>query len=247
VSCRPIEADKPIHPALQALPPTIVWAWERREDLRWLPGGVGVAYVASAVDLAGPRIRIAPRAKPLLVNADTRVIPVVHVDASWREPPELNTAQRQALVDQVLIVARRAAVQNGVRVVQLDFEARLSQREFLADVVRDIRAQLAPTTALSITALASWCMGDYWLSNVQADELVPMAFRMGRDSERLRRQLAQQGFVHSRCQDAVGLATDEPLAGKAATQAKRRYYFSPTSWTPETWSRLAASGTVTRP
>lgn len=247
VSCRPIDTDKPVHPALQELPKTIVWAWERREDLRWLPSDVGVAYVASAVTLIGSRVHVAPRANTLLVRGDTLTIPVVHVDASWRERPSLDANQRKVLVDQVLMVARRAAEQNAAQVVQLDFEARLSQRAFLADVVRDIRAQLPHTTALSMTALASWCLGDYWLASVPADELVPMVFRMGRDTDQLRGQLAQHGFKHARCKDAVGLATDEPLLVKTALNAERRYFFSPTSWTQETWNRLSASGTVRRP
>ena len=68
-----------------------------------------------------------------------------------------------------------------VRVVQLGFEVRQLQRAFSSAVVQDVRRQLPADTALSITALASWCAGDYWLHDLPADEIVPMARRMGRD------------------------------------------------------------------
>ncbi|UUZ49734.1 hypothetical protein LP420_05985 [Massilia sp. B-10] len=146
--------------ALAALPPTMLWAWERPEDLRWLPPQAGVAYVAVTVELAADKVRLRRRAYPLLVRPDTAVVPMVHVDASWRLPPVLSDAQRAVIVDQVLAQARTSSS----RVVQLDFEVRRSQRAFLRAVVADIRRRLPPDVALSATALASWCAGDYWIS-----------------------------------------------------------------------------------
>ena len=208
---------------------------------------MGVAYVASSVNLAGSRIHVIPRTNALLVRGNTLTIPVVHVDASWREPPELNAAQRKVLVDQVLMVARRAAEQNAARVVQLDFEARLSQRAFLSNVVQDIRAQLPQAMALSMTALASWCAGDYWLAAVQADEVVPMVFRMGRDSDLLRAQLvADNGFKRARCSAAVGFASDEPGLAQVAAKSVRRYFFSPLPWTPDIWHGLPMPSPISR-
>jgi hypothetical protein len=84
--------------ALTALPSTMLWAWERPEDLRWLPPHAGVAYVAVTVELAAGKVRLRQRAFPLLVRPDTAVVPIVHVDASWREPPVLNGAQRDLIV-----------------------------------------------------------------------------------------------------------------------------------------------------
>ncbi|MBL8490036.1 MAG: hypothetical protein JNM82_04585 [Rhodocyclaceae bacterium] len=143
------------HPALAGLPPTLLWAWERPEDLRWLPADTGVAFVAVTLELEGDTVRRRRRGHALHVVADTARIPVVHVDASWRRPPRLGEAQREAIVAALLA----AAEQGNRKVVQLDFEARRSQRAFLADVVREARARLPADTALSMTALASWCAG----------------------------------------------------------------------------------------
>jgi hypothetical protein len=217
----------------------MVWAWERREDLRWLPPDVGVAYVATTIELAGNEARVLPRANALQLRPDTVVVPVIHVDASWRKPPTLVAAQQTAIVQQVIQIAQRHAAQGTVPVVQLDFEVRQSQRAFLREVVQAIRHQLPPHTALSMTALASWCAGDYWLHDVPADEVVPMAFRMGRDARQLRAQLNQEGrFNRLRCQSALGTATDEPAV---LARAPRRYHFSPTAWTPAQWQRAQGS------
>ncbi len=217
------------HPALSRLPHRMAWAWERAEDLRWLPGDAGVAYVATSVWLEGETVALRPRAHPLWLDTATPRVPVVHVDASTRRAPALSAAQRQAIVQQLV----QAAATSPSRVVQLDFEARLSQRAFLAAVVRQARRDLPPDVALSMTALASWCAGDSWLDDLPADEVVPMAFRMSRDGPALRERLARDGgFARTRCRDAIGSATDEPLAGLAAP---RHYVFSPRPWGAATW------------
>jgi hypothetical protein len=107
-----------------------------------------VAYVAASLWLEGESVAQRSRANTLLVRSTTPTIPVVHVDASTTSPPRLNAAQRDAIVQQLL----RAAASAPSRVVQLDFEARLLQRAFLAEVVRSARHALPADTALSITA-----------------------------------------------------------------------------------------------
>ena len=228
----PASTSQGEHPALSSLPAQLIWAWERPEDLRWLPKDVGVAYVAVAIELAGNSARIYPRANALYVRPETTMVPVVHVDASWRDPPTLDDAQVATIVDHVLQATRR----NNSQVVQLDFEVRRSQRPFLAAVIKSIRARLPRDKALSMTALASWCAGDYWLAHLPADEIVPMAFRMARDDKQIRNFLAQHGrFQRERCKDAIGTSTDEPVLG---IQAARRYFFSPVPWTQTAWQQL---------
>ncbi|NHZ79866.1 hypothetical protein F2P44_11345 [Massilia sp. CCM 8695] len=222
----------PVHPALAALPAELVWAWERPEDLRWLPAGVGVAYVASTVLLQGEQALVYRRAAPLLLAPGAARVPVLHVDLSWRQPPALTDAQGRRIADELLRLAGRANRQ----VVQLDFEVRRSQRPFLARTIGAIRARLDPAIALSVTALASWCLDDYWLHEIAADEVVPMAFRMGGEQHALRaRLLEQRGFTRARCGAAIGFSTDEPMI---AVREGRHYYFSPQAWSAARWQAL---------
>lgn len=220
------------HPALSSLPSQMIWAWERAEELRWLPQDVGVAYVAVAIELSGSKIRVRRRSQALLVAPQTPLVPVVHVDALWHPSPTLNAKQRDAIVAHVLRVA--SAGNRGV--VQLDFEVRRSQRAFLEDIVRRIRQRLPREIALSVTALASWCAGDYWLAEMDADEIVPMAFRMAGDDAEIRSLLGvHRRFVRERCSAAIATATDEE---PVSVRALRHYHFSSRSWTPEAWARI---------
>jgi len=220
------------HPVLNKLPPKIVWAWERPENFTELPSDIGVAYVATSVMLEGEQTKVRPRAQPLKVRNDTALIPVIHVDASYRHPPSLSNDQRDIIVDQLLKFAKITQAP----MIQLDFEARRSQRSFLQEVVALARTRLPQTQALSMTALASWCAGDFWLSDIQADEIVPMAFRMAKDEALIRDLLiSEKRFPRKRCQNAIGFATDEPTQN---VTVKRRYYFSPVAWTNKDWQTL---------
>ena len=233
---------KNTHPALSKLPSKILWAWQRPEDLRNLPNHIGVAYVATSIVLEGQTISITPRRHAMLVAPTSPRVPVVHIDASTAAPPALNASQRDAIVAALL----NAVEFSNTKVVQLDFEVRRSQRQFLTDVVTAARKQLPADVALSMTALASWCAGDYWLSHMPADEVVPMAFRMAAGDAEIRALLAKHGrFERSPCRSAIGTATDEPLlnlplntplnASVATRKNFRHYLFSPKPWTPAQW------------
>lgn len=220
------------HAALERLPKQMIWAWQRPEDLRWLPADVGVAYVATSIALENDRVDILPRMHPLRVRPETAVVPVVHVDASWRQPPDLSGAQQDAIVGALV----NAAQLGNRKVVQLDFEVRRSQRAFLANVVTSARRRLPEDIALSVTALASWCAGDHWLGALPADEIVPMAFRMAAGDAEIRKLLADEGgFRPAHCQDAMGTAIDEPAIALHSSATPRRYHFSPRPWTQQLW------------
>jgi hypothetical protein len=223
---------RPAHPALAHLPTEILWAWERPEDLRWLPANIGVAYVASSIMLKNDKALIRRRTAPLLLANTTAVVPVLHIDVSWNHPPVKSQQQIDTITHELLRVAR-----SGNRnVVQLDFEVGRSQRAFLARTIAAVRAQLDPRIALSSTALASWCLDDYWLHEIEADEVIPMVFRMGREQHALRQRIVQQGgFTQERCRSAIGFSSDEPMM---AVNTGRHYYFSPKSWTAASWQTV---------
>lgn len=217
------------HPALDAIPKVVLWAWERPEDMQWLPVGVGVAYLDTTIELADREARVRRRQHRMVAPDHAAVIPVVHVDVSRQHPPLRTDAQINSVVDAVLT----AALHGNRHVVQLDFEVRSSQREFLSRTVSAIRQRLPRDYALSVTALASWCAGDYWLDHLDADEIVPMAFHMARDSLVIRALLDERGsFQQRRCRDAIGFATNEPPTWGTAS---RQYIFSPSPWTVDAW------------
>jgi len=206
------------------LPKVMLWAWERPEDLRWIPRGTGVAFLACTVTMRDGNAVANWRMQPLRVKPSTPVIAVVRIE-------NRGTSLTDELRAQVAKIVDRAARLPRVRGVQIDYDARLSEHTFYVNLLRDVRRQLPPQESLSITALASWCQGDDWLAGLPIDEAVPMLFRLGAESSEFR-ALARSGqpFREPLCRVSAGLSTDEPLMAPAGTQ--RVYWFSPRAWTP---------------
>jgi hypothetical protein len=112
--------------------------------------------------------------------------------------------------------------------MQIDFDATLSQREFYRQLLFSVRQKLPPNMPLSITALASWCAGDNWLSDLPIDEAVPMLFRLGAEQRQFRTRLdAGDNFKNTPCQNAAGVSTDEIVKPPVV---QRLYLFNPNSW-----------------
>jgi hypothetical protein len=205
----------------------VVWAWERPEDLRFLPAGVEVAVQTGFVEISGGVLRARGRRFPLKTNAPPATA-VVHVEIDPRRVPQWTPTLRRRTAAAVLHYAQ--AVPAGR--VQVDFEVVASQRGMLLDLLADVRAGLPETTRMSMTALASWCDTEDWLGSAPVDEIVPMLFRMQLAGERLRKRLAQgQDFRNPRCRGALAVSTDSPIV--RAPAGRRVYLFNPRSWTAE--------------
>jgi hypothetical protein len=217
------------------LPPLMLWSWDHNEDLRFLDASdTGVALLAATLTLRGESVDLSPRHNPLALPPGTRRVAVAHVETDRAAPPILSGEQRRRLVEALASVGEEIPS----RVLQVDFEAAASQREFLIDAVAALRRRL-PGAALSVTALASWCANESWTSRLAADEVVPMLFRMGYDGRRVRARLAGGGdFRGTECRGSLGVATDDWPA--ALPPGRRIYVFSPRRWTAQSYAMVRA-------
>ena len=203
---------------LPGFPRLMLWAWERPEDLRFVdPRAAGVAFLARSVSWREGRIESKPRYQPLAVQPGTAMMAVVRLDSFGGPLPPV-----EAIAAEVL----KAATLANVRALQIDFDARASEREWYGALLRTVRAGLAPATPLTITALASWCMGDPWIRALPVADAVPMLFRMGAGEPRAVRE-----FSSALCRASLGVATDE--APYRAPHGRRLFVFHPRPWTPE--------------
>jgi uncharacterized protein DUF3142 len=222
-----------VHDPLAAFPPIVLWAWERPELLDFIdPNAVGVAFLARTLHLSGPDVIVRPRLQPLSVPHDAKIMAVVRLASDRLRPPDLSPQQLQ------LATAAIAEVSSihGIQALQIDFDAGVSERAFYRNVLQKLRRQLPASMPLSITALASWCIFDDWLTGLPVDEVVPMVFRMGADQDRIRRYLAHGDFRVASCRRSLGLSTDEP---RPVLRARRRLYlFHPQAWRPEAMARM---------
>jgi hypothetical protein len=212
-------------PAAHAPSTLILWAWERPEDLRFAGAAAEVAAQTGFVELAGAGLEARGRRFPLKV-ASPPATAMVHVQIDHERPLVWTPVLRARLSAAVLHYA--AAI--PARRVQIDFEVRASERRVLLDLLEDVRRGLPRGTALSMTALASWCDTEGWLEHAPVDEIVPMLFRMTTGGDALRKRLAEGGdFRNPRCRTALGVASDSPIA--RAPPGRRVYLFNPRSWT----------------
>jgi len=211
-------------------PSVVIWAWERPEDLTFLDSNkYGVAFLAQTLTLKGDEVVFNPRHQPLQVPTSAKVMAVTRIESQkvTEQRPALSPKQKQELVKLIL----RTLERGQVAAVQVDFDALVSERQFYRGLLQELRAQLPDNVPLSMTALASFCIGDRWLDDLPVDEAVPMIFRMGADDKPIKNMLASgQDFGEPLCRRSYGIAVDEPLEMKFQPQ-RRVYVFNNRSWT----------------
>jgi len=208
----------------------MLWAWERPEDLSFLDSQkYGVAFLAQTLTLKGDEVVFNPRHQPLQLPPEAKVMAVTRIESQkiTGQRPSLSANQRQQLVKLIL----RTQELGRVAAIQIDFDALVSERDFYRAFLQDLRAQLPDNVPLSMTALASFCIGDRWLEGLPVDEAVPMIFRMGADDKPIKNMLANgRDFGEALCRRSYGIASDEPLEMKFE-KTRRVYVFNNHSWT----------------
>lgn len=207
-----------------AFPHVTLWAWERPEDLRGLdPHRFAVAYLDRTI-IVTDRVDVVPRRQPLEVAPGAQVIAVVRIEAS------AGTADISdpALSTRLAGIIAESAVHRQVDGVQVDFDARVSQRAFYAQMLQQLRLKLPKGFPLSITALASWCAYDDWIKDLPIDEAVPMYFRMGPEHPPASASGWSYPVREPLCRNVAGVSTDE--AWPQLNPGTRVYVFHPRAW-----------------
>ncbi len=209
----------PHSPQIHA-PGLVLWAWERPEDLRFIdPATTGVAYLAATVNLQPDgSARFHFRQQPLRLPPGTSLIAVVRIES----PPHYVFPKPADIAAGLTEIAQR----KDLRALQIDYDARASEREFYRALMAELRSRTE--IPIGITALASWCDGDRWLSGEPLSEAVPMFFRMGRNESK------DMAIDTLGCRSSIGLSTDEtwPRRRPAGLSERARIYvFNPHAWT----------------
>lgn len=214
---------------LAGLPPVMLWAWERPEAIAFIdPSAVGIAFLAKTIHLQGKDVIIRPRLQPLQFPRGTVLMAVTRIEVNRFEPPLFSAEQQAQVVSAITQLTHLA----NIAALQVDFDATVSERPFYRDLLHDLRNRLPDMIGLSITALASWCIYDDWLSGLPIDEAVPMLYRLGVDRQQVLFHLESgRDFRPPLCQQSIGVSTDEQRPRFPAW--RRMYIFHPHSWSKE--------------
>jgi hypothetical protein len=226
-------------PAMAAelsLPDVMLWAWQRSENLSYIDSQVfGVAYLECRIVLSGDRVLFHWRDQPMAVPSTTALEPVIRIDMDPRHPPALSDKQS----DQIIHAIERIARLPRTRQVQIDFDARENERQFYRRLLSRTRASLPESMPISMTALASWCLFDNWITDLPVQETVPMMFSLGRDRQKVLLHFRASGeFLSPGCCKAVGLSLEDrevnglmiPLCRKRKIPV-RVYFYTRNAWT----------------
>lgn len=206
-------------------PRLVLWAWERPENLAFInPREISVAFLARTIRLQADETIVRPRLQPLKFAPGTELIAVARIEA---EHPALSPTQ----LSETVAALRQMAQLANIQAIQIDFDAKASEREFYRSLLQTLRQQLPAQMPISITALASWCIHDDWLSELPINEAVPMLFRLGVEQDEIRNYLASgKPFRSKVCQNQLGVSTDEPFALLKAKAPNKVYVFTPQPW-----------------
>jgi hypothetical protein len=205
---------------MNTLPLRTLWVWERREDLRAVdPRTTALATLEGTIELGRVATAI-PRRQPYWYAAGMTRIAVVRIEAPGGIAPGLEEATAELILNSIPDL--------HVAALQIDFDARRSQRAFYAALLRDLRRRMPPALPLSITALASWCSYDDWLGGLPIDEAVPMFFRMEPDRRYASLDRPQYRMRERLCMSSAGISTREP--SPANLVGKRVYIFPDRGW-----------------
>jgi hypothetical protein len=214
---------------LSKLPKVMLWAWERPENLKFIDtSNIGVAFLAKTISLTSSDVNVRPRLQILETPPNTTLIAVVRIETAIYQKPTFSLEQKRKVLREILDLTKLKRIIG----IQIDFDAKFSERDFYKELLGQLRENLPNNFILSITALASWAIYDNWVDNLPVDEVVPMLFRMGVDKQQILNYLkAKKDFIPNIARNSLGISTDSELPWLPSQ--RRVYIFAEKSWSTE--------------
>ena len=211
---------------MNQLPRRTLWVWERPEDLSQIdPATTAIAWLDQTI-LIGREITVEPRRQSIVYPGAAQRIAVVRIEV--QPGAEFNGETGQEIERETVDRILESALKPGIAALQIDFDARRSERGFYAALLRDLRSRLPVGLPLSMTALASWCSYDDWIAHLPVDEAVPMFFRMEPDRRMAPQDRPEFRIREPLCSGSVGISTRERWPNGSA--GKRVYIFADRGW-----------------
>jgi hypothetical protein len=216
-------------------PQFMLWCWEAPQDLRQVPATTGIAFLAATIKIHKDSLSYIPRMQPLQIAPRAYVLPVIHIESDRDVPPEFEMQQKDRIAGMIAKLA--GAEGKDCKRVQVDFDARSTERAFYCTLLKELRKQLPVNSSISVTALASWCLDDRWTDALSAQQIVPMFFSMGHGGKDALARALSRGTVDSGDSAlAIGLSASEPdiinaLGTHGLLRGRSIFLFASHGWT----------------
>ena len=217
----------------------VIWVWERSENLYFMENeNVSFSYLAGTITKTDKGLIPHFRQQPLRIPDNSKTMAVVRIEHRI-ENKDLSDSDRK-IITKFIIESCTQLEKNSS--CQIDFDATKSQLDFYKKLLIDVRHALPKKMKLSITSLLSWCTTkNAWFDNSPVDEVVPMFFRLGTDSNEYWSKIKNNKLeLNPACKKSIGISTDENLP-KKYLKNKTIYIFNNEYWSYENWSKIKAS------
>lgn len=218
-----------------------IWAWDRFDDLSFLKDDTSVTSYAGTFYLRDNRSLFDPRKKELVCPKETLRVPSFRVESVNKIDPDYEDSAIAGICDTIKQYLRNH--NDCQKMVQIDFDATESERDFYKKLLVALRKTLKSNqntsdTKISITALTSWCLKDKWMHDLDVDEIVIMLFSLGQDKEKILTDLKDTNLdTGNKASIAIGISANEPQTNEALkilgiiNDAQKVYIFQSLPWT----------------
>jgi len=218
-----------------------IWAWDRFDDLSFLKDDTSVTSYAGTFYLRDNRSLFDPRKKELVCPKDTLRMPSFRIESVSKIEPDYEESAIAGICETIKQYLRNH--NECQKMVQIDFDASQSEREFYKKLLVELRKTLKTNqntsdTKISITALTSWCLKDKWMQSLDVDEIVIMLFSLGPDKEEILTSLKDNNLdTGNKASTAIGISANEPNTNEALkilgilNDAQKVYIFQSLPWT----------------
>ena len=248
-------------PASAAAAPRIVlWSWEHNDDLRFVDTSkVAIAHFEGTIILGRETASIIKRRNLICLPASGFHFPVFRIELAHRDEAAQPAAfaRAETIILDHLIKSKPAGCRRSQlaayepTTVQIDFDAKQNDRASYLQFLQNLKAKLPRNTKLSVTALASWCLGDKWLQQAGVDETVAMLFSMGVGYEGALSAMSRMPLSNGgSAKQSIGISINEEKTNRRlkklgilssdmrASKFEHLYAFSSLGWTKRRYEKL---------
>jgi len=208
----------------------VLWSWQRADDLSFVKDSVSVAPLVATISVDKNGVRVQPRRNVLTLAQNAHIIPVIRLEIDPKT--QVSDGHLDALIHNIQSLVYSCKTD----IVQLDFDAAKSQRPLYEKLLIQLKAS-SPHVKVSITALASWCVGDTWIDKLPITHAVPMLYNLGENADDFKKYFTDnRGWQSKKCHGHIGFEQNDIFT--KPPRGWHAYVFNKNAWTEKDYKSV---------